>query len=132
MSRIDWLIVNETEAAIVSKHSVTSLEDAKLVAQELLPKVKVGVIITLGDQGAVGLTRNESVFEPAISGVKVVDTTGAGDSFIGGVVSQLVEGHTLSDSMKFATKVSAYTIGGAGGQQSFPTKSKLNQQNFSR
>lgn len=62
----------------------------------------------------------EVQFLPAIQNVSVVDTTGAGDTFLGGLVTQLYQGETLSTAIKFSTLASSLTIQRKGAAESMP------------
>lgn len=127
LAKIDYLIVNETEAGFMVNHPVDNFEVAKESCQELLKKVKRGVVITLGAIGSVAVT-NEETFECHSQAVKAVDATGAGDSYIGAFVYGLSQNMTLQKCMKFASKVSAITVTKTGGQTSFPTLKEVTEK----
>ncbi len=57
--------------------------------------------------------------------VKALDTTAAGDSFIGGLVTQLAMGKTIEEAIQYATKVAAITITRMGAQSSLPNKKEV-------
>ncbi len=124
LASIDFLVVNETEAELMSNCKVHSIESAHEVAQMLVKKVKNTVILTLGALGVVVATKEESFYTPAKK-VEAVDATGAGDSFIGAFVFGLIEGYSLQKATVIATLASSITVSKAGGSESFPTLSEL-------
>lgn len=78
------------------------------------------MIITLGDKGAVLADGSCVTHHPAAFCPKVVDTTGAGDSFIGGIAWSIVHDISLTEAIPFAAEISAYSIQKYGVQSSFP------------
>ncbi|SMN20153.1 similar to Saccharomyces cerevisiae YCR036W RBK1 Putative ribokinase [Maudiozyma saulgeensis] len=80
------------------------------------------VIITLGSQGVLFSSADDQDVQylPAIKVEKVVDTTGAGDTFLGGVVTQLYQGNTLKQAIEFSTFASSLTIQTPGAAESIP------------
>lgn len=120
LSQVDFLVVNETEASFMSNMSVTSVKDALACAADLHQKVNGQVIITLGEKGAVLSGEQGAQHYPAVFCPDVVDTTGAGDSFIGGIAYCLVNAISLSEAIPFAAEISSCSIQKYGGQSSFP------------
>lgn len=117
---IDYLIPNESEATALSGVTVDSLDSAKLAATHLIKAGAGKVIITLGSQGALftdGLT-----FEhlPAPK-VKAVDTTAAGDTFVGGFAAALAGGKSEAEAIRFGQVAAALSVTRAGAQPSIPT-----------
>lgn len=121
---IDYLIPNETEAGILSGIAVKDLDTAKKAAQKLVEKGAKNVIITLGDQGAFVVSSAFSGQIPSIS-VHAVDTTAAGDSFIGGFAYAQVNRFSLKDSIRFACCVGALAATRYGAQASLPSLSEV-------
>ncbi|WP_034914810.1 ribokinase [Erwinia sp. 9145] len=120
LSQVDFLVVNETEASFMSAGPVTSVREALTCAESLHQRVKDRVIITLGEKGAV-LSGDEGARHfPAVFCPDVVDTTGAGDSFIGGLAYCLVNRLPLEEGIPFAAEISSCSIQKYGGQSSFP------------
>lgn len=120
LSLVDYLVVNETEAAFMSGADVSSIDDAHSCATGLHKRVKGQVIITLGEKGAVLSQEHGTRHFPAVFCPDVVDTTGAGDSFIGGIAYCIVNGFSLTDAIPFAAEISSCSIQKYGGQNSFP------------
>ena len=118
---IDYLILNETECEILSslypKDEITIKKDY----QELGVK---NLIITLGSIGSLLVKENEIVkIEP--NKVKAVDTTAAGDTYVGVFASQLVKGKTEIDALNYASIASSLTCLKEGAQQSIPFENEV-------
>ena len=120
LSQVDFLVVNETEASLMNQSSVASVSDAITCAAELHQRVNGQVIITLGEKGAVLSSQAGAQHYPAVFCPDVVDTTGAGDSFIGGIAYCLVNHIALEEAIPFAAEISSCSIQKYGGQSSFP------------
>ncbi|EEB08046.1 ribokinase [Schizosaccharomyces japonicus yFS275] len=132
LSKCDYLVPNEHEAAIVLNETNVDItvDNAEKYALRLLEKgVRKAVIITLGSHGSYFVSRSGAKgFLPAAK-VKAVDTTGAGDTFIGAFANQIVSGIDLKAALEFATKCSAITVQRAGAQSSIPTYSEVVSMN---
>ncbi|CAJ1074085.1 ribokinase isoform X1 [Xyrichtys novacula] len=119
---------NETEAELLTGSSVITVEDADRAAQELLKRGCGSVIITLGPQGCVVLEGKESTSKHVPStGVTAVDTTGAGDSFIGALA--LYTAHypsmPLEEMARRANQVAGVSVQAVGTQSSYPNRKDL-------
>ena len=82
------------------------------------------VVVTLGGRGAVLATAQTAaapIVEPAHA-VDVVDTTGAGDSFVGAIAARIAAGANLADALRYATAVAALAVGRDGAQDSYPDR----------
>ncbi|WHS62416.1 ribokinase [Pseudomonas sp. G2-4] len=117
---VDYLIPNESEAATLSGLTVDSLETAEAAATHLIAAGAGKVIVTLGAQGLI--FANGSSFEhfPAPR-VKAVDTTAAGDTFVGGFAAALASGQNEVDAIRFGQVAAALSVTRAGAQPSIPT-----------
>ena len=117
----DIIIPNETEVEVLTGIKVDNLEKAKIASKKLLKKGVKFVIITLGENGAVIISENNGQLVPAFK-VKAIDTTAAGDSFIGGLSSKLnakkLDFENLLKAVKFGNKVSSITVQREGAQPS--------------
>ncbi|HAU5565760.1 TPA: ribokinase [Serratia fonticola] len=120
LRKVDYLVVNETEAGFMSGISVSTVKEATVCATHLQSLVKGCVIITLGDKGAVLSSAEGTAYFPAVFCPDVVDTTGAGDSFIGGIAYCVVNAINLPTAIPFAAEISSCSIQKYGGQSSFP------------
>ena len=92
VAHADYVIPNETEAEALAGMPVHNLEDARACAQKLLDGGVRRVIVTLGANGALCAGPDGMTHVPAFA-VQPVDTTGAGDAFIGSLACFLAEGH---------------------------------------
>jgi len=110
----DPLVVNESEAAGIAGIPVSTVGDAMLVAQELLSGSK-SVVITLGGEGVVVATADGVVHSPAEK-VDVVDTTGAGDAFVGALAASLALGSDLHAAVARGTAAGALAVQHLGAQ----------------
>ncbi|KPI86809.1 putative ribokinase [Leptomonas seymouri] len=116
---------NEVEAALMTGVKVTDTESAFRATKALHALGVRDVVITLG---AAGFVLSENGATPIhIQGkrVKAVDTTGAGDCFVGSMVFFLSRGHSLVESCKRANQCAAISVTRKGTQKSYPTPSEL-------
>ncbi|PYC19801.1 ribokinase [Pseudomonas jessenii] len=121
---IDYLIPNESEATVLSGLPVDSLETAERAASKLIAMGAGKVIITLGAQGS--LFANGQSFEhfPAPK-VKAVDTTAAGDTFVGGFAAALANGKSEAEAIRYGQIAAALSVTRAGAQPSIPIQSDV-------
>jgi ribokinase len=127
----DPLVVNESEAAFLLGHQAGSApRAADLLAGDLLALGPRSVVLTLGSDGAVLLERRadgrvgSAVAVPARK-VTAVDTTGAGDAFVGALAVELAAGNGLEAAVRRATDVAALAVGRRGAQESYPTLAEV-------
>lgn len=124
----DIIIPNETEAALLTNIEVKDLDSGKRAAEEFFKKGVKCVIITLGEKGAAVITKENSEIVPAYK-VEAIDTTAAGDSFIGALSSTIdAENLNFEDikaAVKFGNKVSSIAVQRKGAQPSIPYLSEV-------
>lgn len=124
----DIIIPNETEAYELTGIIVENLESAKKAADNFIAVGVNYVIITLGSKGAALITKEKAEIIPAIK-VNAIDTTAAGDSFIGAVSSKLgteeLSYENLKKAIVFANKVSSIVVQRSGAQPSIPTMKEV-------
>lgn len=126
LKQIDYLVINETEATFMANKHVEDINDAQTCAEELCKNNPSGtVIITLGENGSVFADANNVTHYPAVFCPQVVDTTGAGDSFIGGIAWSIIQNIPMNEAIPFAAAISTYSIQKYGGQSSFPMLSDV-------
>jgi ribokinase len=123
---IDYLIPNKEEAQIMADRPVKKKEDLPKIADYLHKKGAKYVIITLGGEGVYCLNQKEEIWLEAFK-VKVVDTTAAGDAFIGAFAYGLSKGKTLQDALRFASAAGALATTKLGAQPSLPTKKRIRE-----
>ena len=118
---VDILVLNETEAEIMTGAQVRSLPEAEACAAALLACGFGHVVLTLGSQGAL-LTGPDGTEHVAPYTVEAMDTTGAGDAFIGNLAVSLAEGLPERHAVARANLYAALSTTRAGTQKSFPTR----------
>lgn len=116
---VDYLIPNEHEAYDMTGICPDNNENCIQAVRKLQEMGAKNVIITLGERGCVYNDGEDILFCPAKT-VPVVDTTSAGDSFIGAVVTKLQAGCSISQAIGYGTKVAAITISRPGAAKSIP------------
>jgi ribokinase len=130
LQQLSVLIVNETEAGLLSGQRVENVEDAKIVATVLLEYGIATVVITLGSRGALLATRDKpgerirSFYQEAPK-VHVVDTTAAGDCFVGALTVALTEKQAPEQALRFAIYASALKVTRFGAQSGLPTREEV-------
>ena len=115
----DLIIPNESELALITGMPTETEEEIKKAGEKLLDMGVSNLIVTLGSKGSLILNRETCEFHLAYK-VKAIDTTAAGDSFIGGLVRELKD-NNVGEAIEFATKVSAIAVTRKGAQTSIPT-----------
>lgn len=123
----DILIPNELEAAALTGRAVRSPEDALGAAEGLLGRGPKVVVITLGGRGAVLAQTGKAPFHIATESVKAVDTTGAGDAFVGSLAyfTACVPELPLADAVAKACRVASLSVQREGTQTSYPYRAEL-------
>ncbi|WP_404927110.1 ribokinase [Mesorhizobium sp. ORM16] len=119
-SLCDYLTPNETETEELTGMKVASVDDARAAAGKLLEKGAGAVIVTLGEKGALLHTRDRSEHVAAVSAGPVVETTGAGDAFNGGLAAALSRGVEPLQAVRFACAVAGISVTRPGTAPSMP------------
>jgi ribokinase len=123
----DFITPNETEAAELTGHQVASIEDARMAAAQLVEQGVGTAIITLGEQGALLHNSARSVHVPAISAGPVVETTGAGDAFNGGLAVGLARGMDPIGAVQLGCATAGLSVTRAGAAPSMPSADEVAQ-----
>ncbi|OCT15125.1 ribokinase [Paenibacillus pectinilyticus] len=122
---IHTLILNETEAEQLTMQSISNEADAVLAASQLLRNGTHRVILTLGSKGLLyGKETGQLLHFPAYP-VLPVDTTAAGDTFIGAFASAWLRGLSYPEGIKFASAAAAIAVTRFGAQSSVPTEGEI-------
>lgn len=132
LRQVDVLIVNETEACFLldtlggaqQPSAISNLKGAALMAMNLHTRGIAKVVLTLGVQGAMLAYEGNTVHVPAPA-VQVVDTTAAGDCFVGAFTVALTEYQEISHALRFAVYASALKVTKFGAQSGLPTRAEV-------
>jgi ribokinase len=127
----DYFIPNESEAETITEMPVKSVEEAKLCAAFLLRQGMRRVVITLGERGCLAAGPDKMEFIPAFK-VQAVDTTGAGDAFIGSFAVFLSEGLPEEEAVSRANLYAALSTTKVGTQKSFCNRAEFEKEWQSR
>ncbi|CAD6521093.1 Ribokinase [Paraburkholderia kirstenboschensis] len=122
---IDYLIPNELEAATLTGLPVGSPEEAATAAAVLRAAGARNVLVTLGPRGVQAALEGAAPALYDAPKVKAVDTTAAGDTFIGGFAAQLAQGASVDAAIRFAQHAAALSVTRAGAQPSIPTRAEV-------
>lgn len=120
---VDIIVPNEYEGGIICGRSNVTKDEAKELVAEFAEN-GVRAVVTLGGEGCVYLDDNQIRCREAIK-TNVVDTTAAGDSFIGGFCVALCEDKSFSEAIDFATKVASIVVSRKGAGISLPTRNEI-------
>ena len=129
LKQVQVLVVNETEIALLTGRQVNEVEEARAAALALHKQGIASIAVTLGAQGAILVTTDEHgearfIYQPAPA-VQVVDTTAAGDCFVGALTLALTEGQAPGDALRFAVYASALKVTKFGAQPGLPTRQEV-------
>jgi len=115
----DWIIPNETEFKELHGQAPTS--------DDVLKSFRPGKnsIVTLGSEGAVLITSHGDLSRVSAPKVNAVDTTGAGDAFVGVFAFGLASGKNPEDAMKLGVKVASMSVTRKGAQSSYPSQAEI-------
>ncbi|MGH3414429.1 MAG: ribokinase [Marmoricola sp.] len=113
------LCPNQSEAALMTGAPVTTVDEAEDAAGMLLARGPGAVVLTLGADGCV-VADGRGVEHLAGVPVQMVDSTGAGDAFVGALACFLARGDQLRDAAAWANRIAALSVLGYGTQTSFP------------
>lgn len=120
----DMVVPNESELATLTGQPGATLDDIALSCRDLLKNGPSHVVVTLGANGALLVGRDQQVHVPGL-GVKAVDTTGAGDAFIGSLAVYWARGFSLPEALTKACAVAALSVTRRGTQTSYPSRVEI-------
>ncbi len=121
----DVLAPNETETTILTGMTVETLEQAAAAAQVLSKRGPRTVIITLGERGALFVDGNQPAQHVPARQVQAVDSTGAGDAFIGSLAYFLATGCSMRVAVERASTIATLSVLRHGTQSSFPSRDEV-------
>ena len=122
LAGVDYITPNESELALLTEAPLGALtrSDASALARRLLQRGARRVIVKMGAQGALLVTKDQDLFWPAIP-VQAVDSTAAGDAFNGAFAVALARGDTEREAGLYACAAAAVSVTRPGAQPSMPT-----------
>jgi ribokinase len=121
---VDMIIPNEFEAQLITGISPDDQKTTEAAIRALQSLGCAEAVVTLGKRGCA-YTDGENISYAGIYDVKVVDTTAAGDSFIGGLCKSLCDGLSMTDAVAYASAVSSITVSRPGAGVSIPTADEV-------
>ena len=124
VASVDYFMPNQTELAILADRPADTAEQAANAARVLLERGMRRIIVTMGGDGALLVTPERVIHVPAVA-VTPVDTTGAGDAFIGAFAFHEAHGHPLDDALRNAAAYAALSVMRDGTQRSFATRAEF-------
>ena len=124
---LDYFVPNESEAEAITGRPVKSIEDAKECAENLVAGGIRRVIITLGSNGSLIASRDGSEHVPPFK-VNAIDSTGAGDAFIGSFAVFLGEGVPEKEAVRRANLYAGLSTTGIGTQKSFYDRARFDSE----
>lgn len=124
LALVDVLIPNESETALLTDHTVNTLDQAESAARKIINQGVGYVVVTLGSRGALLVEQNQPAVHVHTFPVEVVDTTAAGDSFVGAFSVALASGLDLQRAVQYGCAAGALAVTRLGAQPSIPTKTE--------
>lgn len=122
LQKIDYLILNEIEAAMLAEEQS---EDIPMLAQKLHDLGARNVVVTLGEKGVYGSFADGQQRHLPARKVQAVDTTAAGDTFIGGFIGAIAQGRDQFEAIAYAQAAAALSVTRVGAQTSIPTRDEV-------
>lgn len=120
----DVIVPNEPELSMLTGESVHDIPSAENAARMLLERGVKNVIVTLGSRGALIVNQELASHIPAFQ-VEVVDSTAAGDAFIGGFASALLRDRSMEEAVQYGCGCGALATTKFGAQPSLPTREEV-------
>jgi ribokinase len=124
---VDVLVLNETELGLLAKMELREADDAARfagAARALQVRRDQIICVTLGKRGVVTLIDGETIILPGRR-VAAVDTTGAGDCFVGALAARLAQGATIQDALGYANIAASISVQRMGAAPSMPTAAEV-------
>lgn len=123
----NYIVPNETEAAALVGFPLDTVEDARRAGDALLAKGAGTALITMGARGVLYHAADRSVHLPAISSGPVIDTTGAGDAFVGAFAAKLSTGADPVDAARFGCVAAGIAVTRRGTALAMPALAEIEQ-----
>ena len=127
MPAYDWLVMNEIEVGMIAAEHDLPASDTRTAAAALSEMAGTAVVVTLGAAGAIAFSGKQG-WEIGTIPVKAVDTTGAGDAFVGAFAAALDEGNDLPTALRWASTAGALACLTVGAQPSLPVREDIEKR----
>lgn len=127
LSLVDILVPNESETSILTGLPADSLKDLETSASKLRDMGAGTVLLTLGQQGALLVEGAAFCRYPAFTMERVVDTTAAGDAFVGGLAMAIAEGKQVGEAVPWGNAAGALAVTRSGAQPSLPSRGEVEE-----
>ncbi|WP_440638435.1 ribokinase [Bradyrhizobium sp. PUT101] len=127
LALVDILVLNETELGFLAGSGLSESDEAGriiAVARQLQAREDQTICVTLGKRGVLALAGREEIAVPGRA-VKAVDTTGAGDCFVGALAAQLADDVPLRAALAFANAAASISVQRMGAGPSMPTAAEV-------
>lgn len=121
----DYVVPNEGEAEALTGIAVCDLDAARRAGDALLARGAGTALVTLGERGALFHARDRSVHIPAFVAGTVVETTGAGDAFVGGFAAALAGGAEALDAARFGSAAAGISVTRPGAAPAMPHREEI-------
>jgi ribokinase len=125
LASLDWLVVNESEAVDIARSRKLDGSDPVVAARALASAGQVTVIVTLGDQGARAFLPGGGGWRVGTLPITPVDTTGAGDAFVGAFAAAIDRGQDLPSALRYGSVAGGLACTLAGAQPSLPMQAAI-------
>jgi len=124
LARLDWLVVNETEAQILADRLGLADAEPRAAGRAIAAAARTTVIVTLGGEGAVAYAGPQA-WSVGVLPIKPIDTVAAGDAFVGAVAAAVAGGTDLPAALHRASVAGGLACTIAGAQPSLPTQAMI-------
>ena len=121
----DYVVPNEAESEALTGIAVSDLAGARRAGDVLLARGAGTALITLGERGALFHARDRSLHVPPFAAGRVVETTGAGDAFVGGFAAALAHGADPLDAARFGSATAGISVTRAGTAPAMPRRAEI-------
>jgi len=125
--KVSLITPNRSELELITNRSVNTIEEAEKAAKEIISAGVKNVIVTLGKEGALVVNSKETTHIPTFEEVEIVDTTGAGDAFNGGLAIALSEGKNLAEATYFANATASLNVAKIGTAPAMPYREEVEE-----